>query len=104
MLTSLYMHRLSNKDDVNICLYLYICWLDYPHAITIVSPVSGSDKKQVLNFCAQSSEELLKFVEDLKESIAEVTEMEQIRIECECIYQKSAVNSGAGETIKYCRN
>ncbi|TNN39570.1 IQ motif and SEC7 domain-containing protein 3 [Liparis tanakae] len=39
-------------------------------------------KKQVLNFCAQSAEELLKFVEDLKESISEVSEMEQIRIEC----------------------
>uniref|UniRef100_A0A674BER6 IQ motif and SEC7 domain-containing protein 3 n=1 Tax=Salmo trutta TaxID=8032 RepID=A0A674BER6_SALTR len=54
----------------------------YPHGITIISPF-GSDKKQVLNFCAQSAEELLKFLEDLKESIAEVSEMEQIRIECE---------------------
>lgn len=36
----------------------------------------------MFNFCAQSAEELLKFVEDLKESIAEVSEMEQIRIEC----------------------
>uniref|UniRef100_H3D0D2 IQ motif and SEC7 domain-containing protein 3 n=1 Tax=Tetraodon nigroviridis TaxID=99883 RepID=H3D0D2_TETNG len=54
----------------------------YPHGITIVSPF-GSDKKQVFNFCAQSAEELLKFVEDLKESIAEVSEMEQIRIEWE---------------------
>lgn len=36
----------------------------------------------MLNFCAQSAEELLKFLEDLKESIAEVSEMEQIRIEC----------------------
>ncbi|XP_062852551.1 IQ motif and SEC7 domain-containing protein 3 [Trichomycterus rosablanca] len=62
----------------------------YPHAITIVSPVSGSDKKQVLNFCAQSSEELLKFVEDLKESIAEVSEMEQIRIEWELEKQQGA--------------
>ncbi|XP_046729250.1 IQ motif and SEC7 domain-containing protein 3 isoform X2 [Silurus meridionalis] len=62
----------------------------YPHAITIVSPVSGSDKKQVLNFCALSSEELLKFVEDLKESIAEVTEMEQIRIEWELEKQQGA--------------
>uniref|UniRef100_A0A3Q3M5N2 IQ motif and SEC7 domain-containing protein 3 n=1 Tax=Mastacembelus armatus TaxID=205130 RepID=A0A3Q3M5N2_9TELE len=53
----------------------------YPHGITILSPF-GSDKKQVFNFCAQSAEELLKFVEDLKESIAEVSEMEQIRIEC----------------------
>lgn len=55
---------------------------DYPHGITILSPF-GSDKKQVLNFCAQSAEELLKFLDDLKESIAEVSEMEQIRIECE---------------------
>ncbi|XP_058882889.1 IQ motif and SEC7 domain-containing protein 3-like isoform X2 [Acipenser ruthenus] len=55
----------------------------YPHGITLVSPYSGSDKKQVLHFCAQSAEELLKFVEDLKESIREVTEMEQIRIEWE---------------------
>ncbi|XP_062339613.1 IQ motif and SEC7 domain-containing protein 3 [Osmerus eperlanus] len=52
----------------------------YPHGITILSPF-GCDKKQVLNFCAQSAEELLKFLEDLKESIAEVSEMEQIRIE-----------------------
>lgn len=58
-----------------------LCSPDYPHGITILSPF-GSDKKQVLNFCAQSAEELLKFVEDLKESIAEVSEMEQIRIEC----------------------
>uniref|UniRef100_A0A671QTZ1 IQ motif and SEC7 domain-containing protein 3 n=1 Tax=Sinocyclocheilus anshuiensis TaxID=1608454 RepID=A0A671QTZ1_9TELE len=62
----------------------------YPHAITIVSPFSGSDKKQVLNFCAQSAEELLKFVEDLKESIAEVSEMEQIRIEWELEKQQGA--------------
>ncbi|XP_061085528.1 IQ motif and SEC7 domain-containing protein 3-like [Conger conger] len=55
----------------------------YPHGITVVSPVPGSEKKQVLNFCGQSAEELLKFVEDLKESIAEVSEMEQIRIEWE---------------------
>ncbi|XP_048011522.1 IQ motif and SEC7 domain-containing protein 3 isoform X3 [Megalobrama amblycephala] len=62
----------------------------YPHAISIVSPCSGSDKKQVLNFCAQSAEELLKFVEDLKESIAEVLEMEQIRIEWELEKQQGA--------------
>ncbi|XP_041112326.1 IQ motif and SEC7 domain-containing protein 3-like isoform X2 [Polyodon spathula] len=55
----------------------------YPHGISLVSPYSGSSKKQVLHFSAQSAEELLKFVEDLKESIGEVTEMEQIRIEWE---------------------
>uniref|UniRef100_A0A3Q3W208 IQ motif and SEC7 domain-containing protein 3 n=1 Tax=Mola mola TaxID=94237 RepID=A0A3Q3W208_MOLML len=61
----------------------------YPHGITILSPF-GSDKKQVLNFCAQSAEELLKFLEDLKESIAEVSEMEQIRIEWELEKQQGS--------------
>ncbi|XP_004912534.1 IQ motif and SEC7 domain-containing protein 3 isoform X3 [Xenopus tropicalis] len=55
----------------------------YPHGITLVSPLSSSEKKLVLHFCAISSEELQKFLEDLKESICEVTEMEQIRIEWE---------------------
>ncbi|XP_039189359.1 IQ motif and SEC7 domain-containing protein 3 isoform X4 [Crotalus tigris] len=54
----------------------------YPHGITLVIPVSGSEKKQVLHFCALNAEEMQKFVEDLKESIAEVMELEQIRIEC----------------------
>ncbi|XP_062990999.1 IQ motif and SEC7 domain-containing protein 3-like isoform X2 [Elgaria multicarinata webbii] len=54
----------------------------YPHGITLVTPVSGSEKKQVLHFCALGAEEMQKFVEDLKESIAEVMELEQIRIEC----------------------
>ncbi|XP_066580106.1 IQ motif and SEC7 domain-containing protein 3 [Amia ocellicauda] len=67
----------------------------YPHGITIVSPFSGSEKKQVLNFCAQSAEELLKFVEDLKESIAEVSEMEQIRIDWELEKQQGAKTHSA---------
>ncbi len=50
----------------------------------MLSPFS-SEKKQVVSFCSQSDEELLKFVEDLRESITEVAEMEQIRIECECL-------------------
>ncbi|TRY94499.1 hypothetical protein DNTS_003534, partial [Danionella cerebrum] len=62
----------------------------YPHGISIVCPCPGSEKKQLLNFCAQSAEELLKFLEDLKESIAEVAEMEQIRIEWELEKQQGA--------------
>ncbi|KAF7699346.1 IQ motif and SEC7 domain-containing protein 3 isoform X1 [Silurus meridionalis] len=61
----------------------------YPHGITILSPFS-SEKKQVVSFCSQSSEELLKFVEDLRESIAEVAEMEQIRVEWELERQQAA--------------
>ncbi|XP_007469528.1 PREDICTED: IQ motif and SEC7 domain-containing protein 3 isoform X1 [Lipotes vexillifer] len=55
----------------------------YSHGITLVTPLSGSEKKQVLHFCALGLDEMRKFVEDLKESIAEVTELEQIRIEWE---------------------
>ncbi|XP_032110274.1 IQ motif and SEC7 domain-containing protein 3 isoform X1 [Sapajus apella] len=55
----------------------------YSHGITLVTPLLGSEKKQVLHFCALGSDEMQKFMEDLKESIAEVTELEQIRIEWE---------------------
>ncbi|XP_043738315.1 IQ motif and SEC7 domain-containing protein 3 isoform X2 [Cervus elaphus] len=55
----------------------------YSHGITLVTPLSGCEKKQVLHFCALGLDEMQKFVEDLKESIAEVTELEQIRIEWE---------------------
>ncbi|XP_051886741.1 IQ motif and SEC7 domain-containing protein 3-like isoform X2 [Pristis pectinata] len=77
----------------------------YPHGITLVSSVSGSEKKQALSFCAQSSEELQKFVEELKESIAEVTEMEQIRIDWELEKQQGSKipptkNNGAQLNIR----
>nr|XP_003220875.1 PREDICTED: IQ motif and SEC7 domain-containing protein 3 isoform X2 [Anolis carolinensis] len=62
----------------------------YPYGITLVTPVSGSEKKQVLHFCALGAEEMQKFVEDLKESIAEVMELEQIRIEWELEKQHGA--------------
>ncbi|KAK1784991.1 hypothetical protein P4O66_018418, partial [Electrophorus voltai] len=66
----------------------------YPHGITILSPFS-SEKKQVVSFCSQRSEELLKFVEDLRESIAEVAEMEHIRIEWELERQQAVRNRSA---------
>ncbi|XP_072256186.1 IQ motif and SEC7 domain-containing protein 3 isoform X1 [Pyxicephalus adspersus] len=67
----------------------------YPHGITLVSPLSGSEKKLVLHFCALGSEELQKFLEDLKESICEVTEMEQIRIEWELEKQQGVKTTPA---------
>lgn len=67
---------------------------DYSHGITLVTPLSGSEKRQVLHFCALGSDEMQKFVEDLKESIAEVTELEQIRIEC-----KDTVHNRLSEVV-----
>ncbi|KAG5273983.1 hypothetical protein AALO_G00157910 [Alosa alosa] len=54
----------------------------YPHGITVLSPFC-SEKRQVVSFSAPNADELLKFVEDLRESILEVAEMENIRIEWE---------------------
>ncbi|XP_049639154.1 IQ motif and SEC7 domain-containing protein 3 isoform X2 [Suncus etruscus] len=62
----------------------------YSHGITLVTPLLGSERKQVLHFCALGSDEMQKFVEDLKESIAEVTELDQIRIEWELEKQQGA--------------
>ncbi|KAM9229459.1 IQ motif and SEC7 domain-containing protein 3 isoform 2-T2 [Dugong dugon] len=62
----------------------------YSHGITLVTPLSGSEKRQVLHFCALGLDEIQKFVEDLKESIAEVAELEQIRIEWELEKQQGA--------------
>ncbi|KAJ8373532.1 hypothetical protein SKAU_G00041120 [Synaphobranchus kaupii] len=67
----------------------------YAHGISMVSPLPGSEKKQLLHFCGQSAEDLLKFVEDLKESIAEVSEMEQIRLEWELERQQGAQTHSA---------
>lgn len=76
-------HTHTHTCSVSLCdVHVVFFCSDYPHGITILSPFS-SEKKQVVSFCSQSAEELLKFVEDLRESIAEVAEMEQIRIECE---------------------
>lgn len=47
----------------------------------MMSPFT-SEKKQLVSFCSPSGEELRKFAEELRESIAEVNEMEQIHIQC----------------------
>ncbi|XP_016148093.1 IQ motif and SEC7 domain-containing protein 3 [Sinocyclocheilus grahami] len=86
----------SNEDHVTYVTrveqsILGMKTVNYPHGITILSPFS-SEKKQVVSFCSQSAEELLKFVEDLRESITEVAEMEQIRIEWELERQQVVRN------------
>lgn len=84
-----------------VCSPLGCVWIpDYSHGITLATPLAGSEKKQVLHFCALGSDEMQKFVEDLKESIAEVTELEQIRIECknkfQFLRQTEGVRKGRG--------
>lgn len=56
---------------------------DYPNGIRLTSAVPGADIKVLINFNAPNPQDRKKFTDDLRESIAEVQEMEKHRIECE---------------------
>ena len=56
--------------------------LDYPNGIRLTSAVPGADIKVLINFNAPNPQDRKKFTDDLRESIAEVQEMEKHRIEC----------------------
>lgn len=55
---------------------------DYPNGIRLTSAVPGADIKVLINFNAPNPQDRKKFTDDLRESVAEVQEMEKHRIEC----------------------
>lgn len=57
-------------------------FVDYPNGIRLTSAVPGADIKVLINFNAPNPQDRKKFTDDLRESIAEVQEMEKHRIEC----------------------
>ncbi|CAH1729600.1 unnamed protein product [Chironomus riparius] len=63
---------------------------NYPHCIQLLNRV---DNKVLVTFNARNEHDKCKFAQDLEESIAEMDEMEQIRIECELEKQKNTRNS-----------
>lgn len=63
-----------------ISLFLHL--LDYPHGIRLTSAVLGGEMKVLIVFMAPSQQDRTRFVSDLRESIAEVQEMEKYRVEC----------------------
>lgn len=56
---------------------------DYPNGIRLTSSVPGADTKVLITFNAPNPQDRKKFTDDLRESVAEVQEMEKHRIECE---------------------
>lgn len=58
------------------------CFLDYPNGVRLTSALPGADIKVLINFNAPNPQDRKKFTDDLRESIAEVQEMEKYRIEC----------------------
>lgn len=63
---------------------------DYPHCIRLSQKVDG---KVLITFNARNEHDRSKFAQDLEESISEMDEMEQIRIESELERQKLSRNS-----------
>ncbi|CAI9619042.1 unnamed protein product, partial [Staurois parvus] len=63
----------------------------YPNGIRLTSAIPGADIKVLINFNAPNPQDRKKFTDDLRESIAEVQEMEKYRIETELEKQKGVV-------------
>lgn len=86
-------------NQIHICMkYIFPFYdLDYPNGIRLTSAVPGADIKVLINFNAPNPQDRKKFTDDLRESIAEVQEMEKHRIECK--YKSTYSNLGIG----YCR-
>ena len=56
---------------------------DYPHGIRLSAANPGGERKVLMVFTAPSQQDRLRFTSDLRESIAEVQEMDKSRLEGE---------------------
>lgn len=73
---------LINGTWVNVSASLHAIVPDYPNGIRLTSAIPSADIKVLINFNAPNPQDRKKFTDDLRESIAEVQEMEKYRIEC----------------------
>ncbi|XP_051734926.1 IQ motif and SEC7 domain-containing protein 1-like isoform X3 [Ctenopharyngodon idella] len=71
----------------------------YPNGIRLTSVIPGADFKVLINFNAPNSQDRKKFTSDLRESIAEVQEMEKYRIESELEKQKGVVRPSMSQSM-----
>ncbi|KAM8831179.1 IQ motif and Sec7 domain ArfGEF 1a isoform 2-T2 [Synchiropus picturatus] len=70
----------------------------YPNGIRLTSAIPGADIKVLINFNAPNPQDRKKFTNDLRESIAEVQEMEKYRIESELEKQKGVVRPSMSQS------
>uniref|UniRef100_UPI0037E7D3E8 IQ motif and SEC7 domain-containing protein 1 isoform X2 n=1 Tax=Semicossyphus pulcher TaxID=241346 RepID=UPI0037E7D3E8 len=63
----------------------------YPHGIRLTTAVLGGERKVLIVFMAPSQQDRTRFVSDLRESVAEVQEMEKYRVESELEKQKGVM-------------
>ncbi|KAL1249485.1 hypothetical protein QQF64_020490 [Cirrhinus molitorella] len=71
----------------------------YPNGIRLTSAIPGADFKVLINFNAPNTQDRKKFTSDLRESIAEVQEMEKYRIESELEKQKGVVRPSMSQSM-----
>lgn len=69
----------------------------YPNGIRLTSAVPGADTKVLITFNAPNPQDRKKFTDDLRESVAEVQEMEKHRIESELEKQKGVVRPSVSQ-------
>ncbi|KAM9524959.1 IQ motif and SEC7 domain-containing protein 1 isoform 2-T2 [Salvelinus alpinus] len=70
----------------------------YPNGVRLTSAVPRADIKLLINFNAPNPQDRKKFTDDLRESIAEVQEMEKYRIESELEKQKGVVRPSLSQS------
>lgn len=61
---------------------MFVCHPDYPHGIRLTSANPGGESKVLIVFTAPSQQDRARFTSDLRESVAEVQDMEKYRVEC----------------------
>ncbi|KAK5895209.1 hypothetical protein CesoFtcFv8_011823 [Champsocephalus esox] len=71
----------------------------YPHGIRLTSANPGGERKVLIVFTAPSQQDRARFTSDLRESIAEVQDMEKYRVESELEKQKGVMRSMKGEAV-----
>ena len=71
-------------DVADFICPLFVCHADYPHGIRLTSANPGGERKVLIVFTAPSQQDRARFTSDLRESIAEIQEMEKYRVECKC--------------------
>uniref|UniRef100_A0AAQ4QZX9 SEC7 domain-containing protein n=1 Tax=Gasterosteus aculeatus aculeatus TaxID=481459 RepID=A0AAQ4QZX9_GASAC len=67
-----------------------------PHGIRLTSANPGGERKVLIVFTAPSQQDRARFTSDLRESVAEVQDMEKYRVEAELEKQKGVLRPGVG--------
>lgn len=80
-------------------ILFHVNFADYQFGIRLSQRV---DNKVLVTFNARNEHDRCKFAEDLKESVSEMDEMENLRIEAELERQKSSRGNRSGRSIIHC--